>query len=416
MYSDIQRQDKNIYQLLLQEEKRQQDSIRLIPSENYVSKAVREATGSCLTNKYSEGYPEKRYYEGQQITDQIETIAIERAKKLFGADHACVQPYSGSVANVAVYTAFAEPGDTIMGLSLPFGGHLTHGWKVSVTGKFFNAVQYELDPDTDRLDYDAIEAMAIQHKPKVIVSGATAYSRIIDFERFGAIAKKVGAFHFCDMAHIAGLIAAGAHPNPAPYADVVSTTTHKSLRGPRGAIILCKEEHAKRVNKAVFPGMQGGPHMHTITAIAVALGEASTDSFKQYGRQVVKNAARLAQKLMDFGFDIVSGGTDNHLILMDLRSKGMLGKKLAKALDSAGIVTNYNTIPNDPAKPFNPSGIRIGTPAVTTRGMKEEQMDIIAELFNEVTANVEDENAIANAAEKVKQLCSQFPVPDSFVS
>ena len=415
MYSEIKQHDPDIYNLLLQEEKRQEESIRLIPSENYVSMAVREATGSCLTNKYAEGYPGKRYYEGQQITDQVETIAIERAKKVFGADHACVQPYSGSVANVAVYTAFAEPGDTIMGLSLPYGGHLTHGWKVSVTGKFYNAVQYELDAETGRLDYDAIEAMAIEHKPKVIISGATAYSRIIDFERFSDIAKKVGAFHICDMAHIAGLVASKAHPSPIPYADAVSTTTHKSLRGPRGAMIMCKEEHAARVNKAVFPGMQGGPHMHTISAIAVALGEASTPAFAAYGQQVVSNAKRLAEKLQEYGFDIVSGGTDNHLILIDLRSKGMLGKKLAKALDRAGIVTNYNTIPNDPAKPFNPSGIRIGTPAVTTRGMKEDQMEFIASAFDEITSNIDDDAVIEKVGQKVKDVCGQFPVPDYFV-
>ncbi len=415
MYNEIERHDPAIFDLLVQEEKRQEDCIRLIPSENYVSKAVREATGSCLTNKYAEGYPGKRYYEGQQITDQIETIAIERAKKLFGADHACVQPYSGSVANVAVYSAFAEPGDTIMGLSLPYGGHLTHGWKVSVTGQFFKAVQYELDAETGLLDYDAIEAMAMEHKPKVIISGATAYSRIIDFERFSEIAKKVGAFHICDMAHIAGLVASKAHPSPIPFADAVSTTTHKSLRGPRGAMIMCKEQHAARVNKAVFPGMQGGPHMHTISAIAIALGEASTPAFAQYGAQVVSNANRLAEKLMEYGFDIVSGGTDNHLILIDLRSKGMLGKKLAKALDRAGVVTNYNTIPNDPAKPFNPSGIRIGTPAVTTRGMKEEQMEMIASTFDEIAANVEDDAVIESVAKKVKDVCGQFPVPDYFV-
>lgn len=415
MYSEIKEHDPRIYDLIMQEEARQSRCIRLIPSENYTSRAVREATGSCLTNKYAEGYPGKRYYEGQQVTDQIEAIAIERAKEVFGADHACVQPYSGSVANVAAYTAFADPGDTIMGLSLPYGGHLTHGWKVSVTGKFFKSVLYELDPETGRFDYDAIEAMAMECKPKILISGATAYSREIDFPRFEQIAKKVGAYHIIDMAHIAGLIAGKVHINPIPHADAVTTTTHKSLRGPRGAMILCKEEHAAKINKAVFPGMQGGPHMHTISGIAVALGEAATPAFAEYAKQVVENAKALAAKLLAYGFDIVSGGTDNHLILIDLRNKGVLGKQLSKALDKAGIVTNYNTIPNDPAKPFNPSGIRIGTPAVTTRGMKVEQMEMIAGFFNDVTENIEDDAAIEKVGKRTKELNEQFPVPDYFV-
>ncbi|AQT67379.1 Serine hydroxymethyltransferase 2 [Anaerohalosphaera lusitana] len=416
MYDRLKTHDPEIYNLLNEEETRQQDSIRLIPSENYVSMAVREATGSCMTNKYSEGYPGKRYYEGQQVTDKIENLAIERAKQVFGAEHACVQPYSGSVANVAVYTAFADPGDTILALSLPFGGHLTHGWKVSVTGKFFNAVHYTLEDDSDLIDYDQIEKLALECKPKVIVSGATAYSRHIDYARFNEIAKKVGAAHVCDMAHVAGLVAAGAHPNPVPHSDAVTTTTHKSLRGPRGALILCKEEHAAKINKAVFPGMQGGPHMHTISAIAVALREAATPEFKQYGQQVVKNAKRFAEKLVELGFDVVSGGTDNHLVLIDLRPKNILGKPLAKALDRAGIVTNYNTIPNDPAKPFNPSGIRMGTPAVTTRGFKEEQMEQIAEWINEITHNVENDEVIEKVHKQVKQLCDDFPVPANFVN
>ena len=415
MYSEIKEHDPRIYDLIMQEEARQSRCIRLIPSENYTSRAVREATGSCLTNKYAEGYPGKRYYEGQQVTDQIEAIAIERAKEVFGADHACVQPYSGSVANVAAYTAFAEPGDTIMGLSLPYGGHLTHGWKVSVTGKFFKSVLYELDPETGRFDYDAIEAMAMECKPKILISGATAYSREIDFPRFAQIAKKVGAFHITDMAHIAGLIAGKVHISPIPHADVVTTTTHKSLRGPRGAMILCKEEHAAKINKAVFPGMQGGPHMHTISGIAVALGEAGTPAFAEYAKQVVENAKALAAKLLTYGFDIVSGGTDNHLILIDLRNKGVLGKQLSKALDKAGIVTNYNTIPNDPAKPFNPSGIRIGTPAVTTRGMKAEQMEMIAGFFNDVIENIEDDAAIEKVGKRTEEFNEQFPVPDYFV-
>lgn len=415
MQSFLEKYDNPVFKLIEQEKTRQEHSVRLIPSENYVSSAVREATGSCLTNKYSEGYPGKRYYQGQQITDQLENLAIERAKELFGVDHVCVQPYSGSVANVAALSAFAQPGDTIMGLSLPFGGHLTHGWKVSITGKIFNAVQYEVDPDSNELDYDEIERIALEHKPKVIISGATAYSRLIDFEKFGQIAKKVGAYHISDIAHIAGLVAAGVHPSPVPYADAVTTTTHKSLRGPRGAMIMCKAEHAAAINKAVFPGMQGGPHMHTISAIAVALGEALTDEFKTYAKQILTNAARLADKLAGYGFKIVSGKTENHLLLIDLRNKNILGKKLAIALDDAHIVTNYNTIPNDPAKPFNPSGLRIGTPAVTSRNMKEEQMDIIADAINTVTENIDNESVIKQVGEKIVKLCEKFPVPDSFI-
>ncbi len=415
MLSTLRQSNPKIYQLLMQERQLQSESIRLIPSENYASRAVMEATGSWMTNKYSEGYPGKRYYEGQQVTDQIETLAIETAKQVFGADHANVQPYSGSVANFAAYTAFVEPGDTIMGLSLPYGGHLTHGWKVSVTGRFFRSVQYELDPVTGRLDYNRIEDLAKQNKPRIIVSGATAYPRIIDFQAFSEIAKKVGAIHICDMAHIAGLIAGGAHPNPIPHADAVTTTTHKSLRGPRGSMILCRQQHAAAIDKAVFPGMQGGPHMHTISGIAVALAEASTPEFAEYAKQIVKNAKRLAQKLLEYGFTLVSGGTENHLILIDLRNKNMLGKKLSQALDRAGLVTNYNTIPNDPAKPFNPSGLRIGTPAVTTRGMKEPQMDQIAEFINRVTNHVEDEAMIQKVRQEVLEFCRAFPLPDTFV-
>ncbi|NLH17134.1 MAG: serine hydroxymethyltransferase [Phycisphaerae bacterium] len=415
MLSTLRQSNPKIFNLLMQERQLQSESIRLIPSENYASRAVMEATGSWMTNKYSEGYPGKRYYEGQQVTDQIETLAIETAKKVFGADHANVQPYSGSVANFAAYTAFIEPGDTIMGLALPYGGHLTHGWKVSVTGRFFRSVQYELDPVTGRLDYNRIEDLAKQNKPKIIVSGATAYPRIIDFKAFSDIAQRVGAIHICDMAHIAGLIAGGAHPSPVPHADAVTTTTHKSLRGPRGSMILCRQQHAAAVDKAVFPGMQGGPHMHTISGIAVALAEASTPEFAEYAGQIVKNAKRLAQKLLEYGFTLVSGGTENHLILIDLRNKKMLGKKLSQALDRAGLVSNYNTIPNDPAKPFNPSGLRIGTPAVTTRGMKESQMDQIAEFINRVTNHVEDETVIGKVRQEVVEFCRAFPLPDTFV-
>lgn len=415
MLSALEKYDPQIYELLTQERARQSGSIRLIPSENYVSKAVMQATGSCLTNKYAEGYPGKRYYEGQQVTDLIETIARERAKKIFKADHANVQSYSGSVANVAAYSALINPGDTIMGLSLPYGGHLTHGWKASFTSKVYNSVQYEVEPDTGRFDFDKIAELAKKHKPKMIVSGATAYCREIDFSAFGEIAKSVGAYHLSDIAHISGLVIAGIHQSPVPHADIVSTTTHKTLRGPRGGMLLCKEEHAKAVDFAVFPGLQGGPHMHTMTAIAVALAEADTAEFVEYAKQIVTNAARLAEKLMEHGFDLVSGGTDNHLMLIDLRSKDVAGKKFAKALDRAGIVSNYNTIPNDPAPPFNPSGLRIGTPAVTTRGMKEEQMDQIADAFKTVVENIDNENVLEKVRKDMLLLCSNFPVPDHFI-
>lgn len=374
-----------------------------------------QASGSCLTNKYAEGYPGKRYYEGQQVTDMIETMAQNRAKKLFAADHANLQPYSGSVANLAAYLALIDPGETIMGLALPHGGHLTHGWKVSISGKMFNSVQYTVNADTGRFDYDQIEALAKKHKPRIIISGATAYPREIDFEIFGQIAKSVGAYHVSDIAHIAGLVVGGVHKSPVPYADIVSTTTHKTLRGPRGGMLLCKAEHADSVDKSVFPGLQGGPHLHTITGVAVALAEADTPEFMAYAQQVVKNAKALAQKLLEYGFDLVSGGTDNHLMLLDLRNKNIGGKKLAKALNRANIVTNCNTIPFDPAPPFNPSGLRIGTPAITTRGMKEPQAEQIASLINKVTENIDNESVIDQVRNDVLLLCSQFPVPDHFI-
>jgi len=415
MTTALEQYDPQIYELIRQEKARQSGSIRLIPSENYVSAAVMLASGSCLTNRYSEGYPGKRYYEGQQVTDLIETMARERAKKLFKADHANVQPYSGSVANLAAYLALAEPGDTIMGLALPHGGHLTHGWNVSITGKIFKSVQYTVNPDTGRFDFNQIEELAKKNRPKIIISGATAYPREIDFEVFGRIAKDVGAYHISDIAHIAGLVVAGIHKSPVPYANIVSTTTHKTLRGPRGGMLLCKEEHAKNVDRAVFPGLQGGPHMHTITAIAVALAEADTPEFIAYAKQIVKNSRALAEKLLEYGFNLVSGGTDNHLMLIDLRNKNMPGKKLAKALDRARIVTNYNTIPNDPAPPFNPSGLRIGTPAITTRGMKEPQAGQIAAFINKVVENIDNEAIIEEVGKEVLLLCSQFPVPEHFI-
>lgn len=415
MGSSLEQTDREIYELIQGEEARQAGSVRLIPSENYVSKAVREATGSCLTNKYSEGYPNKRYYEGQQFTDQIETLACQRAMELFGAEGANVQPHSGSEANLAAYGALAEPGDTIMGLALPHGGHLTHGWKVSYTGKFFKSVQYELDPATGRLDYDRIEQLAREHRPKILISGSSAYPREIDFAQFERIARAVGAYHICDMAHIAGLVAGGVHMSPIPHADVVTTTTHKTLRGPRGGMILFKQQHASAVNKSVFPGLQGGPHMHTISALAVALKEAAMPSFKAYARQIVKNAKRLAERLMEYGFDLVSGGTDNHLMLIDLRNKGLAGKPLAKALDRAHIECNYNSVPGDTAPPFNPSGLRLGTPSVTTRGMKEEQMDQIALWIKTVAENLDNESVIEQVGRQVQDLCRQFPVPEVFV-
>jgi len=415
MLSALELYDPQIYELLTQEKARQSGSLRMIPSENYVSKAVMQATGSCLTNKYAEGYPGKRYYEGQQVTDLIETLAVGRARKIFQADHANVQSYSGSVANIAAYSALAEPGETIMGLSLTEGGHLTHGWKASFTSTIYNSVQYGVAPATGRFDYVRIEELARSHRPKVLISGATAYPREIDFEIFGEIAERVGAFHVSDIAHISGLVVAGIHKSPVPHADVVSTTTHKTLRGPRGGMLLCKARHAKAIDRAVFPGLQGGPHMHTLTAIAVALAEADTPEFIQYAKQIVKNARRLAEKLMEYGFDLVSGGTDNHLMLIDLRSKGVGGKPFAKALDRARIVTNYNTIPGDPAPPFNPSGLRLGTPAVTTRGMKEEQMDIIAGFFKRIVENINNESVIEQVGKEVLLLCSQFSVPDHFI-
>jgi glycine hydroxymethyltransferase len=415
MVNALEQYDPQIYELMRQEAARQSGSIRLIPSENYVSKAVMLASGSCLTNKYAEGYPGKRYYEGQQVTDLIERMACGRVKKIFKADHANVQPYSGSVANLAAYAALINPGDTIMGMSLIHGGHLTHGWKVSLTSKFYNSTPYPVNTDTGRLDFDHIADLAKKNRPKIIVSGATAYPREIDFEIFGQIAKDVGAYHVSDIAHVAGLVVAGIHKSPVPYADIVSTTSHKTLRGPRGGMLLCKAEHAQKVDKAVFPGLQGGPHMHTLTAIAVAMAEADTPEFIAYAKQIVKNAKALAEKLLEYGFDLVTGGTDNHLILIDLRNKNIPGRKLAKALDRARIVTNYNTVPGDPAPPSNPSGLRIGTPAMTTRGMKEEQARQIATFINKVAENVDNETVIEGVGKEILLLCSQFTVPEHFI-
>jgi glycine hydroxymethyltransferase len=405
--------DPDIARLIGAEEDRQREKIRLIPSENYVSKAVLEATGSVLTNKYSEGYAGKRYYEGNQLIDEVEMIAVERAKSLFGVDHANVQPYSGSPANLAVYFAFAQPGDTVMGMALPMGGHLTHGAAPTISGRWLNPVQYGVRRDTGRIDFDEVRDIAKEHRPKIIFCGGTAIPRTIDFPAFAAIAKEVDALLVADIAHIAGLIAGGAHPSPVGHAPVISTTTHKSLRGPRGAMLMSDEAHADALDKAVFPGLQGGPHDHTTAAIAVALKEAATEDFKAYAKQVVANAKALAEGLLARGFDLVSGGTDNHLILIDLTNKEITGKKAAKALDRAGIELNYNTVPFDPRKPFSPSGIRLGTPAITSRGMKETQMSDIARFIDEAVdaSKRKDDDALDKLFGEVKELTSAFPAP-----
>jgi glycine hydroxymethyltransferase len=403
--------DPEIAELIVAEEKRQRDSIRLIASENYVSGAVLAATGSVLTNKYSEGYAGKRYYEGQKYIDQVEQLCIDRAKALFGADHANVQPYSGSPANLAVYFAFVKPGDTVMGMGLPAGGHLTHGWNVSITGSYFRAVQYGVRKDTHRVDLDEVRTLAREAKPKLLFCGGTAIPRTIEFDGFAAIAKEVGALLVADIAHIAGLVAAGAHPSPIAVADVVSTTTHKTLRGPRGGMLMCKADHQKAIDRAVFPGLQGGPHNHTTAGIAVALHEAKSAAFKTYAHQIVANAKALAAALVEHGFTLVTGGTDNHLILADLTSKNVSGKIAAKALDVAGIELNYNSVPFDPRKPFDPSGIRIGTPAVTSRGMKEAEMRQIAAWMAKVVAAPSDASLHASIAGEVRELCAKFPAP-----
>jgi glycine hydroxymethyltransferase len=406
-------EDPEIAELVHAEARRQYEKIRLIPSENYVSLAVLEASGSVLTNKYSEGYPGRRYYEGQQCIDPLESLARERAKTLFHVDHANVQPYSGSPANLAVYLAFAQPGDTIMGMALPMGGHLTHGWPVSVTGKWFRPVQYAVRADTGRVDLDEVRDLALKERPKVIFCGGTAIPRTIDFPAFAAIAAEAGAILVADIAHIAGLIAGGAHPSPAGHAPVITTTTHKTLRGPRGAMIMCDAEHASAIDKAVFPGLQGGPHNHTTAAIAVALREAAQPGFSAYAHQVVANAKALAAALLDRGYDLVSGGTDNHLILVDLTPKGIGGKPAAKALDRAGLETNYNTVPFDQRKPFDPSGLRIGTPAITTRGLTEQHMGPIAAWMDDaITAAAKsDDAALDRIAAEVRDLLASFPAP-----
>ncbi|WP_117210163.1 serine hydroxymethyltransferase [Allorhizocola rhizosphaerae] len=405
--------DPALAALIEGETQRQHDKLRMIASENYVSAAVLEATGTVLTNKYSEGYPGKRYYEGQQFVDQIETLTIERAKALFGTDHANVQTYSGSPANLAIYLAFLSPGDTVMTMSLAHGGHLTHGSPVSITGKWFNPVHYGVERETGRVDMNKVRELALAERPKMIICGGTAIPRTIDFPAFAEIAQEVGAILMADIAHIAGLIVGGAHPSPVGFADVITTTTHKTLRGPRGAMAMAKAEYATVVDKAVFPGLQGGPHNHTTAGIAVALHEAAQPSFKDYAAQVVANSKALAAALVEHGFDLVSGGTDNHLILSDLTNKGIGGKPAAKALDAAGIELNFNGVPFDTRRPFDPSGIRLGTAALTTRGLTEQHMPQVAAWMDQAieAAVKEDEAAYARIAGEVKDLLDGFPMP-----
>ncbi len=400
--------DEELAQYVGGEEKRQQEKIELIASENFVSRAVMAAQGSALTNKYAEGYPGKRYYGGCEWVDKVEDLARERAKKIFGAEHANVQPHSGAQANTAVYFALLQPGDTVLGMNLSHGGHLTHGSPVNISGKYYNFVSYGVDKETELIDYEAVAQLAREVKPKMIVAGASAYPRIIDFAKLAEIAQEVEAILMVDMAHIAGLVAVGLHPSPVPYADIVTTTTHKTLRGPRGGMILCKNIHAKAIDKAIFPGIQGGPLMHVIAAKAVALKEAMDPAFKTYQQQIIKNAKVLADTLQEKGFRLVSGGTDNHLLLVDLRNKNLTGKEAEALLDEAGVTANKNTIPFDPCSPFVTSGIRLGTAAVTSRGMKEAEMKQIGEIIDMVLSQAQDENKVK---ELVRNLTANFPLP-----
>ncbi len=405
--NNVKEVDSEIHSIIEKELDRQRNGIELIASENFVSDAVLEAMGTVLTNKYAEGYPDKRYYGGCHVVDEAETLAIERLKKLFNAEHANVQPHSGANANLAVYFALINAGDTVLGMNLSHGGHLTHGSPVNFSGKLYNFISYGVGQDTGMIDYDEVESLAKEHKPRLIVAGASAHPRILDFKRFKEIADSVGAYLMVDMAHIAGLVAAGLHPNPCEYADVVTTTTHKTLRGPRGGAILCKEEFAKKIDKAIFPGSQGGPLMHIIAAKAISFKEALSDDFKDYQRKVIDNAASLAEELKNRGFKLVSDGTDNHLMLIDLRNKNVTGKEAEEMLDEVGITVNKNAIPFDPESPFVTSGIRIGTPAVTTRGMGKDEMAVIAEVIEKAIGKVEDKETIR---QKVKELCDDFPL------
>ena len=404
--------DNDLFNAMEEERLRQEDHIELIASENYTSPRVMEAQGSQLTNKYAEGYPGKRYYGGCEFVDKVEQLAIDRAKALFDADYANVQPHSGSQANMAVFMALIQPGDTVLGLSLADGGHLTHGAKPNFSGKIYNAIQYGLNSETGEINYEQVEALALEHKPKLIIAGFSAYSRIWDWQRFRDIADKVGAYFVVDMAHVAGLVAAGLYPNPVPFADVVTSTTHKSLRGPRGGLIVCKSnpEIEKKIDSSIFPGIQGGPAMHIIAAKAVAFKEALEPEFKIYQQQVIKNAKAMAKVFINRGFDVVSGGTDDHLMLVSLIAKGITGKAADAALSKAHITVNKNAVPNDPQSPFVTSGIRVGTPAPTTRGFREPEVTEIANLMCDVMENLEDETVIAAVREKVSALCARFPV------
>ena len=407
-FENLKNTDPQVHDAILKELDRQKNKIELIASENFVSNSVMEAMGSYMTNKYAEGYPANRYYGGCENVDIVEDLARERVKELFGAEHANVQPHSGAQANMAVYLALLAPGDTVLGMNLSHGGHLTHGSKVNSSGKLYNFVPYGVDKETGRIDYEEVERLALEHKPKLILAGASAYARIIDFKKFREIADKVGAYFMVDMAHIAGLVAAGLHPNPVEYADVVTSTTHKTLRGPRGGLILCKNEHAKAIDKAIFPGTQGGPLMHVIAAKAVCFNEALKPEFKEYQNQIIKNASALATELLKLGFNLVSGGTDNHLILIDLRNKNITGKDLETKLDSVGITVNKNSVPFDTEKPTITSGIRIGTPAVTSRGFNEDDMKEIAQLINMVVENYDEKfNEITS---RVKAICEKYPL------
>lgn len=407
-FENLSKVDLEIEGLIKKELKREQESIELIASENFTSEAVMEAMGSFLTNKYAEGYPKKRYYGGCYVVDEVEDIARERAKKLFGAEHANVQPHAGSQANMAVYLTVLNVGDVVLGMDLSNGGHLTHGSPVNFSGKLYNFVSYGVDKETEEINYDDVRKLAIKHKPKLIVAGASAYSRVIDFKKFREIADEVGAYLMVDMAHIAGLVAAGIHPSPVPYADFVTTTTHKTLRGPRGGLILCKEKFAKELDKNIFPGMQGGPLMHIIAAKAVCFKEALEPEFKEYMQQVVNNAKELSEALKGYGFKIVSNGTDNHLLLVDLNNKNVTGKEVEILLDSVGVTLNKNTVPNETRSPFVTSGVRIGTPAVTTRGFKEEDMKEIATIINDAIEN--REGNLEEVKNRVKKLCNKYPL------
>lgn len=406
----LQKQDPNVFAAIQQELGRQRDKIELIASENFVSPAVMEAQGSVLTNKYAEGYPGRRYYGGCEYVDIVEDLARDRAKEIFGAEYVNVQPHSGAQANMAVYFTILEPGDTVLGMNLSHGGHLTHGSPVNFSGVLYNFVEYGVDKDTQRLDYDALQKLAEEHKPKLIVAGASAYPREIDFAKFREIADSVGAYLMVDMAHIAGLVAVGLHPNPVPHAHFVTTTTHKTLRGPRGGMILCKEEFGKKIDKSIFPGIQGGPLMHVIAAKAVAFGEALSPEFKTYAESIKTNAKRLGEKLVSEGINLVSGGTDNHLLLLDLRSLNLTGKVAEKALDEVGITTNKNTIPFDPESPFVTSGIRIGTAAATSRGFDGEAMDEIGAIIALTLKNIENEEKLEEARSRVAALTAKFPM------